>query len=259
MKNFKHTFFFIVLISFLYYSCSKTDDAPPATQTTTSTSDVVLKNITTTATSGFKYKTFFQEVASATNRKGIVILAHGDGSSSNDGLLNDQCTALAQEGYVAITTSYRAPLFAAYVADSNNFKADMESVVNQVTALYAIPVNKTIVGGISRGGNYAFNMFLPPSLYGTPTSLDLKGAILECAGGDNSKGSSMLKQVAYMSNKTDATVGADALAFQTGLATNINNTVKTLSECYIVNSDGHCTNANEYKAFVVRKVKEWLP
>jgi dienelactone hydrolase len=258
MKNFKYPLLFIVLISILYCSCSKTDNAIPATQTSSNTSNVVVKNITT-ATNGFNYKTFYQEVATTNNRKGIVILAHGDGGSSNDVLINDQCTALAQEGFVAITTSYRAPTFTGGSVDNGRFKADMESIVNAVTNLYAIPVNKTIVGGLSRGGNLAFNMFLPSGLYGSPTTLNLKGAILECSGGDNYKGSAMLKQVAYMSNKIDVTVGADALAFQTGLTTNTNNAVKTLSECYIVNSDGHCTNADEYKTFLVRKVKEWLP
>jgi predicted alpha/beta-fold hydrolase len=259
MKNFKYPLLFIVLISVLYCSCSKTDDAIPATQTSSNTGSIVIKNSTTVATNGFNYKTFYQEVATANNRKGIVILAHGDGGSSNDVLLNDQCTALAQEGYVAITTSYRAPTFTGGSVDNDRFKADMESIVNAVTNLYAISVNKTLVGGLSRGGNLAFNMFLPSGQYGSPTTLNLKGAILECSGGDNYKGSNMLKQVAYMSNKTDSEVGADAIAFQTGLTTNSNNIVKTLSECYIVNSNGHCTNADEYKAFVVRKVKEWLP
>ncbi len=260
MKNFKFPLLFAILISILYFSCSKSDDVIVTSQTTpNNTSNITVKNSTTTAANGFDYKTYYQEVANANNRKGIVILAHGDGGSSNDGLLNDQCNTLAQEGYVAVTTSYRAPNFVNALVDSNRFKADMESVVNQVTVLYAIPVNKTLVGGLSRGGNLAFNMFLPSGQYGTSTTLDLKGAILECAGGDNYKGGAILKQVAYMSNKTDATVGADAIGFQTGLTTNANNIVKTLSECYIVNSDGHCTNAGEYKAFIVRKVKEWLP
>ena len=165
---------------------------------------------------------------------------------------------MAEEGYVAITTSYRAPAFQNALVDSESFKQDMESIVTAATALYTIPVNKTIVGGLSRGGNLAFNMFLPAGLYGSPTTLNLKGAILQCAGGDNYKGSAMLKQVAFMSNKTDNVVGTDAIAFKNGLAANTNTTVKTLSECYIVDSNGHCTNASEYKAFLVRKVKEWL-
>lgn len=267
MKNFKYLLIFTFVTSSLFTSCSKNEETPviqlPVTSTPVAVNPIpvpiVIKNITTTAANGFNYKTFYQETATSTNRKGIIILAHGDGSNSNDGLINEQCDALAKEGYVAITTSYRTPAFQNVLTDSNNFKADMESVINQVTALYNIPINKTILGGLSRGGNLAFNMFLPSGQYGTVTSLDLKGAILECAGGDQYKGSAILKQVAYMSNKTDNTVGANALAFQTGLTLNTNNTVKTLSECYIVNSDGHCTNAGEYKAFIVRKVKEWLP
>jgi dienelactone hydrolase len=257
MKNFKYPLLFAIILSILYFSCSKNDTVE--TQIIENETNIVVKSITSTAINGFNYKTFYQEVANAINRKGIVILAHGDGGSSNDPLLNEQCAILAQQGYVAITTSYRAPTFQNALTDSTNFKADMESIINQTTVLYGISVNRTILGGFSRGGNLAFNMFLPSGQFGTATTLDLRGTILECAGGDQFKGSVVLKQVAFMSNKIDNVVGGDALAFQTGLTQNPNNTVKTLSECYIVNSDGHCTNANEYKTFVVRKVKEWLP
>jgi hypothetical protein len=102
-------------------------------------------------------------------------------------------------------------------------------------------------------------MFLPTSIYGSPTTLDLKGVILECSGGDDYTGFAIKKQVACMANKTDNVIGGNIDQFKAGLATNPNNDVKTLSECLIVNSTGHCTNVELYKPFIVRKVKEWLP
>jgi dienelactone hydrolase len=246
--------FISAVISFV--SCSKSDDSPAPPNT--SNVAVVSK---TTALANFSYKTFYQETANASTRKGIVIIAHGDGGNSDDGTINDQCKELAQNGYVAVTTSYRTPN-QGYTIDVNNFKADMESVVNKVTVDYNIPVNKTIVGGSSRGGDLLFPMFLPAANAAAaiqPTALDLKGIILECSGGDNYKGTAILKQVAYMANKNDNVFGTDATTFQAGLSNNANNTVKTLSECLIINSTGHCTNADQYKPFIVRKVKEWLP
>jgi dienelactone hydrolase len=241
----------------IFASCSKSDDSPAPPNT----SNVAVVN-KTTALANFSYKTFYQEAANASTRKGIVIIAHGDGGNSDDSTINDQCTALAQNGYVAVTTSYRSPSSAVYATNVNNFKADIESVINKVTVDYSIPVNKTIVGGLSRGGDLMFPMFLPAANAAAaiqPTTLDLKGVILECSGGDNYKGSVILKQVAYMANKNDDVFSTDATTFQTGLASNGNNTVKTLSECLIINSTGHCTNADQYKPFIVKKVKEWLP
>lgn len=253
----------LLVLTIVLFSCSKSDDTPTETnppQSTLPTTPVASVTNVSTTTNGFSYKTYYQTPANATNRKGLVILAHGDGGSSNDAILNDQCVALANEGYVAITTSYRT-LAGNYTNDYNQFKADMESVINTTTTLYNIPVNKTLLGGSSRGGNVGFNMFLPanPGAAIQPTALNLRGVILECSGGDNWKGSAILKPVIYMSNKIDATVGADALAFKAGLATNTNAGVATLSECFIVDSSGHCTNPEAYKPFLVRKVKEFLP
>jgi len=47
--------------------------------------------------------------------------------------------------------------------------------------------------------------------------------------------------------------------FKNGLQNNANNTVKTQSECLIYNSTGHCSDISGNKAFIVKKVKEWLP
>jgi dienelactone hydrolase len=253
----------IKLLSFLFISsvisfvsCSKSDDSPAPPNT--SNIAVVSK---TTALVGFSYKTFYQEVANATNRKGIVIIAHGDGGNSDDGTINDQCNELAQNGYVAVTTSYRAPSAAVYATNVNNFKADMESVINKVTVDYNIPINKTIIGGLSRGGDLTFPMFLPANADNsiTPTTLNVKGVILQCSGGDEYKGRVFKKQVAFMANKNDNVFNTDATTFQTGLSNNSNNTVKTLSECLIIQSTGHCTDVDKYKPFVLKKVKEWLP
>jgi esterase/lipase len=248
--------FLILLMLVFAISCSKDEDAlsnNPVVETPPATIFKV------TDLAPFSYKTYYQEFANATNRKGAVILAHGDGGSENDGTLNEQCKALAEAGYVGVTTSYRAPTFSGGSIDNDRFKEDIENVINKIKIDYTIPINKIIVGGLSRGGNLAFNMFLPTTIYGSPTNLDVKGIVLECSGGEYYKGSAIKKQVAYMSNKIDNDVDGDAIAFQTGLTVNVNNNVKTLSECLIINSTGHCTNADQYKPFILRKVKEWLP
>jgi dienelactone hydrolase len=248
----------LALFVAIFYSCSKSEDKPAETLTPPSTPAANVTN-TSTTTNGFMYKTYFQMPANATNRKGIVVLAHGDGGNSNDAILNDQCVALANEGYVAVTTSYRA-LTGTFNTNVNNFKADMESVINQLVAAFNIPVNKTLLGGSSRGGNLSFSMFLPADPGPIqPTTLNLRGVILQCSGGDTWKGANILKPVIFMSNKTDATVGTDALAFKAGLTNNSNVGVSSLSECFIVDSEGHCTNPELYKPFLVRKVKEFLP
>lgn len=256
MKTIK---FFLFTILITIFSCSKDNDSitPTIESPVTTTSKI-------TALANFSYKTYYQEVANANNRKGIVILAHGDGGTFEDGTLNDQCKALAELGYVAATTSYRNPNQPTYAANVNNYKADIESVINKMVTDYSIDVTKVVVGGASRGGDLMFPMFLPANTIDgvtiNPTSLNIKGIILQCSGGDSYKGSAIKKPVAYMSNKIDTGFGnIDTTLFQTGLTTNINLDVKTLSECLIINSTGHCTNPEQYKPFIIRKVKQWLP
>jgi hypothetical protein len=249
----------LLSIFLISISCSKDDDIAP----------VIIPPIAVatvnkiTALPNFSYKTYYQETANANNRKGIVILAHGDGGTFEDSVLNDQCKALAEAGYVAATTSYRNPNQALYTTNVNNFKEDIENVINKMVVDYSISINKVVVGGASRGGDLMFPMFLPANtILGveiSPTTLDIKGVILQCSGGDSYKGSAIKKQVAYMSNKNDNVFGSDATTFQSGLTSNVNVNVKTLSECLIINSTGHCTNPEQYKPFILRKVKEWLP
>lgn len=248
----------LLSIFLISISCSKDDDAAPVTNTPTTTVAAVI--FKTTSMTGFSFKTYYQEIVNANNRKGIVILAHGDGGTLDDGTLNEQCKALAEAGYVAATTSYRNPN-QGYINDVNNYKYDIESVVNKMVTDYSISISKVIVGGASRGGDLMFPMFLPANADNSivPTTLNIKGIILQCSGGDSYKGSAIKKQVAYMSNKNDNVFGSDATTFQSGLTTNVNANVKTLSECLIINSTGHCTNPEQYKPFVLRKVKEWLP
>ncbi len=245
----------LLSIFLISISCSKDEDAAPVIETPPAAT--VFK---TTVMAGFNYKTYYQETANANNRKGIVILAHGDGGTFDDGTLNDQCKALAEAGYVAATTSYRNPN-QGYTNDVNNYKSDIESVINKMVTDYSITISKVIVGGSSRGGDLMFPMFLPANADNSivPTTLNVKGVILQCSGGDDYKGREIKKQVAYMSNKNDNVFLTDASTFQTGLTTNANVYVKTLSECLIINSTGHCTNPEQYKPFILRKVKEWLP
>lgn len=247
---------FLLLISILVLSCSKNDDSAisnPISPTATVTSKTVIAT-------GFNYKEFYQETANSSTRKGLIILAVGDGSTENDGTLNEQCTALAKEGYVAITTSYRS-LNGTWDQQGASFKADIENVITNAGTWYNIPRNKTILGGLSRGGNMTIALILPNGQFvGTTSFTGIKAAVFQCSGGDNWKGSAVLFPVAWMSNKTDNTMGVvNANDFKTGLTVNANPNVSTQSECLIYNSTGHCSDISGNKNFIVRKVKEWLP
>lgn len=256
MINYKTTIklFFIALVA---VSCSKNDTSTP--QIPLEIAPTVINK--TSDARGFKYKTYYQETANANNRKGIIILAHGDGGNENDATLNDQCNDLAKLGYVAVTSSYRAST--TYSESVNFFKVNMESIITALSLNYTIPENKTILGGLSKGGNLAYFMFLPAANGFSPTTKNLKGAALMCAGADTYRGTSILKPVIVMCNKIDSEVGiTNAYDFKTALQNNTNANVKTLSECLIFdnnNVDAHCSNTNEYKAFLIKKVQEWLP
>lgn len=254
-SNIKKISFLLLLSAISVLSCKKTDPTPAIPPNLT----VVSK---TTTSNGFSYKEYYQETATADNRKGIVILTHGDGGTSNDGILNAQCTALATEGYVAITSSYRpldVPTNATYAAKIMQFKADMEGLITTTTNTYSVARNKVIIGGLSRGGNCTYALSLPAGNGITPFA-GIKGVILECAGGDAYGGGAILFPVAFMANKIDPTVGiVDANDFKNALQNNNNPNVKTLSECLIIDGSGHCGSANLYQPFVVKKVKEWLP
>ena len=242
-----------LFLSLFSSSCSDDDGKTPADEY--ANVPIITKTVTAT---GFYYKEFFQENASTQTRKGIVILAHGDGTDENDGLLNDQCTALAQNGYVAITTSY-VSLNGANLSEINQqFQQNIEQVILHSTTDYEIPRNKVIIGGASRGGNNAFALVLPGQMGINPTA-GIKGVILECSGGDTWKGSAVLYPTAYMSNLNDDVMGSNANDFKNGLQNNNNPGVKTTSECLIIGGTGHCGDASKYKAFIVKKVKEWLP
>jgi len=240
-------------------SCSKDNDTPPIQVPTTNN---IVSNVLTEPTFNLKYKVFYKNDLSSSTVKGLVVLAVGDGGTENDMTLNEQCTALAKQGYVAITTTYR-PLDGAgqtWEEQGALFRADMMAVITKADNDYGIPFNKTIVGGISRGGNMTMALILPGQFTHVEPFSGIKGALLQCSGGDAWKGSAVLFPVAWMSNKVDTTMGvANANDFKNGLQNNANQTVKTQSECLIYNSNGHCGDISGNKAFIVRKVKEWLP
>lgn len=246
-------------IIFSIFSCSKNEDATPISPTTT---PAVTNKVVNVENYNFKYKVFYQETQNATNRKGLIVLAVGDGGTENDGTLNEQCTALAQEGYVAVTTTYRS-LDAGLTWDQQGtqFKHDIQYVASlnqyEFSGIYQ---SNTILGGLSRGGNMVMALILPGQFANTTPLSGIKGALLQCSGGDNWKGSAVIFPVAWMSNKVDNVMGVvDANDFKNGLQNNPNSTVKTASECLIYNSTGHCGDTSGNKAFIVKKVKEWLP
>ncbi|HMI07538.1 MAG TPA: hypothetical protein VK528_08340 [Flavobacterium sp.] len=242
----------ILFLSALAVSCSKDDD-----NNATEVQGPPVNSETVDATN-FKYKQFFQETESESTRKGIVILAHGDDADENDYTLNDQCVALAQQGYVAITTSYE-PISGTVENQNATFKSNIEEVIAGATADFDIPRSKVIIGGLSRGGNSTFALVLPAQAGITPITGN-KGVILQCSGGDEWKGSAILFPTAYMSNKTDDVMGVpDTNVFKNGLAANANPGVASMSECLIIDGVGHCGAANYYKPFIVQKVMQWLP
>ncbi len=258
MKYFLTKLFSVLMVVTLF-SCSKNDEEQPVTPTPAPTVAVANK-VVPAGNYNYKYKVFYQETQNATNRKGLIILAVGDGGTENDATLNDQCTALAQEGYIAVTTTYRnLDAGLTWEQQGAQFKQDIQYVASlnqyEFSGIYQ---SNTILGGLSRGGNMTMALILPGQFAGTAPFAGIKGAILQCAGGDNWKGSAVLFPVAYMSNKVDNVMGvADANDFKNGLQNNANNTVKTQSECLIYNSTGHCSDISGNKAFIVKKVKEW--
>lgn len=207
---------------------------------------------------GFDYRVFYQEEESAQTRRGIIVLAAGDGGTVNDGVLNGQCDALAKKGYVAITTTYRANP-GDYTQWYISFNEDMEQVIGNETMAFNIPRNKVVLGGLSRGGNLLQGSVLPGQMGATPPIEGIKGVILECAGGDEWKGSAILFPVLFMSNASDAAVGSNNTAsFQTGLQSNNNPGVKDNSHCLIIPGEGHCTNSGEYRNFILQHIDSWF-
>ena len=231
-------------------SCSKNEST---TEPEPVDPNIEIQSATKTGT-GFSYKVFFQEEISNKTRRGIIILAVGDGGNINDVTLNDQCDAMARKGFVAITTTYRTN--SDYYA---GFKEDMEQIINKETMAFDIARNKVVLGGLSRGGNRLHGSVLPGQMNNVPPIKGIKGLILECAGGDEWKGSALLFPVLFMNNKVDAQVQTtDAETFKNGLQNNSNPGVKDLSHCLIVAGSGHCSQVATYKDFILEHIDSWF-
>lgn len=233
-------------------SCNSDDNSSSDNNPIDSNIEVITK---ITSEVGFDYKVFYQEQNTPQTRRGIIILAVGDGGNINDGILNGQCDALAKKGFVTITTTYRAD--SEYYA---GFKQDMEQIILAETTTFSIPKNKVVLGGLSRGGNRLHGAVLPANPeYDSYPIEGIKGVILECAGGDFWKGKGILYPVLFMNNKVDNTVQTtDADTFKNGLQENPNSGVKDKSHCLIVSGQGHCTNSNEYKNFILQHIDSWF-
>lgn len=234
-------------------SCSS-DDSNPANDDNPIDPNIEVETRTSNGT-GFEYKVFYQEEITPQTRRGIVILAVGDGGNINDGTLNSQCDALARKGFVAITTTYR--INSDYYA---GFKEDMEEIIANETVAFGIPKSKVVLGGLSRGGNRLHGAVLPENPeYNSYPIEGIKGVILECAGGDYWKGRGILYPVLFMNNKIDNTVQTpDADEFVNGLQENINPGVKDKSHCLIVPGSGHCTNSGQYRNFILQHIDSWF-
>ncbi len=256
----KNTFLRVLAITILilgtifFISCSS-DDGNSSDNTPIDPNVEVLT--TTKNGNGFSYKVFYQEEESASTRRGIIILAVGDGGNTNDSTLNAQCDALARKGFVAITTTFR-PMAGTYVQWYVSFNQDMEQIIGSETIAFDIPRSKVVLGGLSRGGNLLMGAVLPGQMENTPPIAGIKGVILECAGGDAWKGSAILFPVLFMSNATDNAVGTNAEEFKNGLQNNNNPNVKDKSKCLIVSGQGHCTNSGEYKGFITDNIDSWF-
>lgn len=236
----------------LFFSCKKDnnyiDNEPPISNKI----QIKMNNA-----NGASYKIYFTESNQAENRKGLIILAVGDGSDENDGILNQQCESLAKKGYIAITTTYR-PFSSNYTNWMVSFKEDIEKIITQETQAFNITRDKVVIGGLSRGGNLSFGLVTPGQMGAVPPIAGIKGVILECAGGDWWKGSAILFPTLLMSNATDAAVGADAEAFKNGLDSNGNSNIKSKSKVLIIPGEGHCTNSNQYNDFIVNNIDSWF-
>jgi hypothetical protein len=224
--------------------------ATPVTQPTT----LMVKNRIENSNTGIRHSIHIQEpvVDIANFYKGVVILAHGDGGNEMDGTLNGQCAELAKAGYIAATMTYR-PLNKGWNQDAISFKEDVESVITSIITKYNVSRSKVVVGGLSRGSNQLFNCLLP----GQPASpiLGIKGVILECPGGDAWKASVFPYPVAFMANEIDNDMGSNSNNF----CNSINPSIKSQSECLIIPGTGHCGGSNQYTAFILKMVKNWLP
>jgi hypothetical protein len=205
----------------------------------------------------FNYKIYYQESTQANARRGLIILAVGDGGNKDDATLNEQCNALAKKGFVAITTTYR-PSPGTYINWMASFKENIEQVIQQETEAFNIPRNKVVIGGLSRGGNLTLGSVLPGQMGDIPPIAGIKGVILECAGGDEWKGSAILFPVLFMSNATDNAVGTNAEGFKAGLQNNGNTDVKAKSKTLVIPGEGHCSGSAQYKDFIINNIDSWF-
>lgn len=203
------------------------------------------------------YKVYYQETNKVIDKKGLIILAVGDGATHENTTLNAQCEALAKKGFVAVTAGYRPSPNTTYEAWIVQFKKDIELIIKQEGSALSISRDKVVIGGLSRGGNLTFGLILPGQMGSEPPIAGIKGAILECAGGDKWKGSAILFPVLYMSNETDNSVGADASAFVSGWAENTNPRVKAASKSLIIPGEGHCSRSGEYLDFIIKNIDSW--
>lgn len=256
MKKLLYLLSFFVIYGFIFICCESDEHI------TTQKDDIDIPNITITNKianeNGFNYKIFYQEKESPNTRRGLIILAVGDGSDINDFTLNNQCEALAKKGFVAITTTYR-PIPSSYQQWYVNFKEDISKIISKQTTDFKIDKNKVILGGISRGGNLLLGTILPGQMGANNEPFNgIKGVILECAGGDDWKGSAILFPVLFMSNETDNAVGTEANGFKNGLQRNNNPNVKKNSYCMIISGEGHCTNPERYIDFILENIDRWF-
>lgn len=167
----------LLCLAITMFNCSKSKDNGSPSEKETSA------NVKTKLGTGnnFQYKIFYQEANTPQTRRGIIILAVGDGGDMNNSTLNAQCDALAKKGFVAITTTYRSQNGQQYTQWQTSFKQDIEQVIAKETESFNISRDKVVIGGLSRGGNLMLGFVLPGQ--GVEPITGIKGLILECATG----------------------------------------------------------------------------
>ncbi|WP_300672101.1 hypothetical protein [Soonwooa sp.] len=207
--------------------------------------------------SNFNYRAYYPESTATDARKGIVILGVGDGGNVNDGLLNDQCDAIARMGFVAIVTTYEKG--SSYADGNIKFKQNIEEIISKEASLYGIPRSKVVVGGVSKGGNLSLGISLPGQMGNGGQPIEgIKGLIIECGGGDQWKGSALKLPVLYMANATDGATGGNGTDFRSGIESNTNADVKAKSKFLIAPGEGHCTNSADYKNFIINNINSFF-
>lgn len=221
-----------------------------------------------TSTNSVVYKIYLQDDATATNRKGIILLGSGGDENNpatgslNGALENNVALKLAQLGYVAAIVAYRdQPKLNnsdGGVSWNNNCEmlaTDMSNVANTIISKYGAGLTraKVITGGVS------YTSFaLLSNIAISNTLADTKGLLATC-GSTSQWQAQHFKIPIYNINCAN---NAEGELHGLTLINEITNvTIKANSGFFEDNScTTHCGgDINTWSAKMVDRVKFWIP